>query len=121
MDVALRRSGAGPDAARLDSVTVRPVPTWLARLWGRGTDAMAVRNVVFASRAALQRIEAGDALVLLSHEAVHVEQWREHGTVGFLVRYLGDYIRGRAVGLPHHVAYRAIRFEREAVERSERR
>ena len=81
---------------------------------------MTVRNVVFASRSALERIGDGDALVLLSHEAVHVEQWREYGFVGFLVRYLGDYLRGRAVGLPHHAAYRAIRFEREAVKRSER-
>ena len=72
-----------------------------------------------AAEGALERIGAGDALVLLSHEAVHVEQWREYGVAGFLVRYLGDYVRGRAVGLPHHVAYRAIRFEREAVKRSE--
>jgi hypothetical protein len=120
LDVALRQSGAGPDVARLASVTVRPAPPWLAQVWGTGTDAMTVRNVVFASRSALERIADGDALVLLSHEAVHVEQWREHGVVRFLVRYLGDYVRGRAVGLPHHVAYRAIRFEREAVERSER-
>jgi len=120
MDVALRQSGAGLDAARLASVTVRPVPSWLARVWGRGTDAMTVRNIIFASQAALERIADGDALVLLSHEAVHVEQWREHGVVGFLVRYVGDYLRGRALGLPHYVAYRAIRFEREAVERSER-
>ena len=121
MDVALRQSGAGPDAARLGSVTVRPVPPWLARVWGKGTEAMTLRNVVFASQSALERIDSGDALLLLSHEAVHVEQWREYGIVGFLVRYLGDYVRGRAVGLPHDVAYRAIRFEREAVERSERR
>lgn len=121
MDVALLRSGAGPDAARLASVTVRPVPSWLAKVWGRGTHAMTVRNIIFASQASLERIANGDALVLLSHEAVHVEQWREYGVVGFLVRYVGDYLRGRALGLPHHVAYRAIRFEREAVERSERR
>jgi len=121
MDVALRQSGAGPDAARLGSVTVRPVPPLLARVWGRGTEAMTLRNVVFASQSALERIDSGEALLLLSHEAVHVEQWQEYGIVGFLVRYLGDYVRGRAVGLPHAVAYRAIRFEREAAERSERR
>ena len=121
MDTALRRSGAGRDVAPLASVTVRPVPAWLSSVWGTGTEAMTVRNVVFASQSALERIGTGDALVLLSHEAVHVEQWREYGVVGFLVRYLGDYVRGRAMGLPHHIAYRAIRFEREAVERSERR
>lgn len=121
MAAALRRSGADVDVAGLSNVTIRPVPSWLAGVWGRGTDAMTVRNIVFASRSALERIGAGEARVLLSHEAVHVEQWREHGAIGFLSRYLGDYVRGRALGLPHHVAYRAIRFEREAFERSERR
>ena len=82
---------------------------------------MTIRNVIFASQSALDRIRAGDALVLLNHEAVHVEQWRQYGLVGFLRRYIGDYLRGRAIGLPHYSAYRAIRFEREAVERSERR
>ena len=121
MDAAMRGSGGDPDPALLGGVVVRPVPTWLARLWGSGTNAMTIGNVVFASPSTLLRIVDGDALVLLTHEAVHVEQWREHGTTGFLRRYLGDYFRGRAIGLPHHVAYRAIRFEREAVERSERR
>jgi hypothetical protein len=121
MAAAMRRNGADADVTGMASVTLRPAPSWLARVWGRGTDAMTVRNVVFASRSALERIGAGEAGVLLSHEAVHVEQWREHGVFGFLARYLGDYVRGRALGLPHHVAYRAIRFEREAVRRSERR
>ncbi len=121
LDAAMRLSGGDPDPTLIGSVVVRGVPSWLARVWGRGTEAMTLRNVIFASESALQRIENGDALVLLAHEAVHVEQWRQHGVIGFLVRYLGDYFRGRAIGLPHHAAYRAIRFEREAVERSERR
>lgn len=121
MDAAMRGSGGDPDPALMGSVVVRTVPPWLARLWASGTDAMTIRNVIFASQPALERIADGDALVLLTHEAVHVEQWREYGTLGFLRRYLGDYLRGRAIGLPHYAAYRAIRFEREAVERSERR
>ena len=36
MDAALRQSGAGSDVAPLASVTVRPVPAWLAFVWGRG-------------------------------------------------------------------------------------
>ena len=121
MDVAMRGSGGDPDPALLGAVVLRTVPSWLARVWGRGTDAMTIRNVIFASESALDRIGDGDALVLLTHEAVHVEQWRRYGFVGFLRRYVVDYLRGRAIGLPHSAAYRAIRFEREARERSERR
>ena len=121
MQTAMRRSGGDPDPAVVGTVVVRAVPSCLARLWATGTDAMTVRNVIFASQSALDRIADGDALELLTHEAVHVEQWREYGFFGFLRRYLGDYLRGRAIGLTHDAAYRAIRFEREAVERSERR
>jgi len=120
MNAAMRGSGGDPDPALVGSVVVRTVPPWLARLWANGTEAMTIRNVIFASQSALDRIADGDALVLLTHEAVHVEQWRRYGFVGFLRRYVGDYLRGRAIGLPHSAAYRAIRFEREARERSER-
>jgi len=120
IEAALRTSGVDGGAAHLATAVVRPVPRWLARVWGRETQAMTLRGVIFASRHALDRIHDGDAAVLLRHEAVHVEQWRTYGVVGFLSRYLSDYLRGRAIGLPHYVAYRAIRFEREAVDRSER-
>ncbi len=121
LDVALRRSGIVVDADRYSSVAVRPVPRWLARLWGTGTEAMAFPRVVFASTAAFDSVVDGDAATLLTHESVHIDQWRDHGIARFLTRYLGDYLRGRAVGLPHRAAYRAIRFEREATERTERR
>jgi len=51
---------------------------------------------------------------LLHHELVHVRQWRRHGTVGFLARYTGSYLRWRVRGYPHASAYRRIRFEIEA-------
>jgi hypothetical protein len=51
---------------------------------------------------------------LLRHELVHVEQWRRHGAVGFLVRYLGPYGRARLRRYPHWAAYRRIPFEIEA-------
>jgi hypothetical protein len=54
----------------------------------------------------------------LVHELVHVRQWREFGTLGFLRRYLADYFRGRRKGLGHTAAYLAIRFEVEARELS---
>jgi uncharacterized protein DUF4157 len=51
---------------------------------------------------------------LLRHELVHVGQWRRHGAVGFLVRYLTPYLRARLQGYPHWAAYRRIPFEIEA-------
>jgi hypothetical protein len=51
---------------------------------------------------------------LLAHELVHVEQWRVHGALRFLARYLSDYLRHRAAGLPHWRAYAAIGLEAEA-------
>ena len=51
---------------------------------------------------------------LLAHELVHVRQWRELGVARFLWCYLSAYLRGRAGGLRHNEAYRAIPLEVEA-------
>lgn len=51
---------------------------------------------------------------LLRHELVHVRQWQQLGTIGFLVRYLGAYLRGRLRGYGHWGAYRRIPLEVEA-------
>jgi len=51
---------------------------------------------------------------LLAHELVHVRQWRELGALRFLWRYLGSYAQGRALGLNHQQAYKAIPLEAEA-------
>lgn len=55
---------------------------------------------------------------LMAHELVHVQQWREHGAIGFLGRYLGEYLRARLRGQPHWAAYAAIPYEVEARARS---
>jgi hypothetical protein len=57
---------------------------------------------------------------LLRHEEEHVRQWRRHGVVGFLGRYLFAYARGRLAGFPHWAAYRRIPFEIEAEWRARR-
>lgn len=57
---------------------------------------------------------------LLAHEAVHVEQWRRHGILGFPVRYAAGYLRGRAHGKGHLGAYRRIPMEIEADWRARR-
>jgi hypothetical protein len=51
---------------------------------------------------------------LLLHELVHVRQWRDAGARRFLVRYVGDYLRGRLSGRTHEESYRGIRYEVEA-------
>ena len=51
---------------------------------------------------------------LLAHELVHVRQWSELGFVGFLVRYLGDFIGGLRRHRNWHRAYRDIKAEEEA-------
>ena len=47
-----------------------------------------------------------DDVGLIAHELVHVQQWREHGAVPFLARYLAEYVRGRLRGQPHWTAVR---------------
>lgn len=51
---------------------------------------------------------------LLRHELAHVEQWRRHGGVGFLLRYLSSYLLLRLRGWPHWAAYRRLPLEVEA-------
>lgn len=51
---------------------------------------------------------------LLRHEQVHVRQWRRHGPLGFPVRYLAGYVRGRLQRYGHKGAYLRIPFEIEA-------
>ncbi|MEO6467852.1 MAG: DUF4157 domain-containing protein [Acidimicrobiia bacterium] len=77
-----------------------------------GIVAMTVGRFVFLRRG--HEADVG----LVAHELVHVQQWRELGAFRFLVRYLGAYVRGRARGLGHWDAYRAIPFEAEARTRS---
>jgi hypothetical protein len=60
------------------------------------------------------RARWADDAELARHEAVHVQQWRRLGLVGFLRRYLGAYLGWRLRGHPHIAAYRRIPLEVEA-------
>lgn len=73
-----------------------------------GADAITIGSVISVRRRA-----AGSA-ELLAHERVHVRQWAELGARGFLVAYLGAYLRARLRGYGHWAAYRRIPFEVEA-------
>lgn len=89
-----------PDRRRARIVIVPTLPP--------GVRAMTLGRLVLVRTG-----QAGDR-VLLAHELVHVRQWREQGPVGFLLRYLREYLRGRMAGLGHREAYLAIGAEVEA-------
>ena len=74
----------------------------------RGASAITVGPVVSIRRRFV------DDERLVAHELVHVRQWRSLGAVGFLVRYVGSYLRWRFRGYPHWAAYRRIPLEVEA-------
>ena len=67
-----------------------------------GADAITIGPLVSVRTAAA----ADDHL--LRHELEHVRQWRRLGPAGFLLRYLGAYVRGRLHGYDHWGAYRRI-------------
>jgi len=51
---------------------------------------------------------------LMAHELVHVRQFKDMGSVRFLARYAGSYLRFRLSGYGHMAAYRRIPLEVEA-------
>lgn len=79
----------------------------------RGIAAPGAVATTFGSTVFLRR---GHELTprLLRHEYEHVCQYHRHGWVGFLRRYLLDYLRWRARGYGHRAAYRRIPFEIQA-------
>lgn len=95
-----------PDQVSVRSFPARvPLPRWVA--------AITLPWCVYVRRDLL----GGDPdrlARLIVHELVHARQWRTHGPVGFLRRYLADYLRGRVRRLSHREAYLRIRLEEEA-------
>ncbi len=116
---AMRTNGIDTVDPSFEGVDIRTVPSWLKAVWPKGIRAMSLPTRIHVNAETLARIIAGEAEELLRHEAVHIEQWRREGRVRFLAKYLSSYVKGRAAGLPHAVAYRAIPFEREASSRTE--
>ena len=103
---------AGAGFTHVSAVDVERVRLIVVPVLTPGIVAMTVGRFVFLRRG--HEADAG----LLAHELVHVQQWRELGAPRFLVRYLGAYVRGRARGLGHWDAYRAIPLEAEARTRT---
>ena len=81
---------------------------WVGGPVPRGAAAITIGPLISVRRAA-----AGNRR-LLRHELVHVGQWRRLGPIGFLVVYLGAYLRWRLLAHGHWDAYRRIPLEIEA-------
>ncbi len=94
-------------------IEVKRAPRWLTRLWGRGIQAMTILNRIYVDPGFLggHRRPLG---LLVAHELIHARQWRDHGFIGFLLRYVADYLKGRRDGLGHRDAYMAVGLEVEA-------
>lgn len=82
------------------------------RLWVGGPVPKGADGITLGSLVIVR--EGRDTPYLLQHEQVHVRQWRRYGIVGFLVRYVGEYLRWRLRGRDHRSAYRRIPMEIEA-------
>ncbi|MGE0879974.1 MAG: hypothetical protein AB7L13_22305 [Acidimicrobiia bacterium] len=83
------------------------------RLWVGGPVPPGSSAITIGSVISIRRGHEQSAY-LIRHEKVHVRQWREQGFVGFLVRYVGSYLRWRMRGYGHWAAYRRIPAEIEA-------
>lgn len=95
-----------PEQVTVRSLPARaPLPRWVA--------AITLPWCVYVRRDILDG-EPDRLARLIVHELVHARQWRTHGPVGFVRRYLSDYLRGRMARLSHREAYLRIRLEEEA-------
>ncbi|MDA2925559.1 DUF4157 domain-containing protein, partial [Acidobacteria bacterium AH-259-L09] len=54
-------------------------------------------------------------IALIGHETAHVQEYAEHGLLGFLLRYGSDYLKNRLSGMNEQKAYENIPFEKEAL------
>ena len=87
---------------------------WIGGPVPPGADAWTLGSLVIVREAS-----AGSAH-LLAHELEHVRQYEQLGMVGFLLRYLGDYLALRLRGWGHRPAYRRIPAEATAEWRARR-
>lgn len=98
---------------RPKTVSVRPAPAAMRLVWNPGTGAMTLGNQILV-RPDLLATGGPKLEDLIVHELVHVRQWQNRGIVGFLGKYLRQYLMARIWGARHHIAYLSIDDEVEA-------
>lgn len=81
---------------------------WVGGPVPKGSDAITLGPVVIVRKEHCENAE------LLRHEMVHVQQFRQLGVLGFVVRYVAGYCKWRLRGYSHQGAYRRIPLEAEA-------
>ncbi len=103
----------GPELAAYDLVSAdlrRRVRIQTVPVLPPGSSGMTVGSVVFLRT----DHDRSGGRELIAHELVHVRQYAELGLVGFLLRYLLDYLRQLTRLRHHRRAYLAIPAEAEA-------
>ena len=81
---------------------------WIGGPVPKGADAITIGTTIIV-RKGKER-----SAYLIRHEAVHVRQWKRHGRIGFLVRYISSYVMWRLRRKGHRGAYLRIPLEIEA-------
>lgn len=109
--VIASRSGVDVPDVDLSAVRFRPLPQVVLLLLIGPVAAITVGRTVFVHPYHWVDVVAGRRPELTAHELVHVRQWQRDGVIGFLARYLGDYLRLRVLGCGHEGAYRNIGYE----------
>ena len=104
-----------PDLAT-SGVSIAPMPNLMHAVVGHQVQAMTLGQTIFVAPSGFDDVASGRSKELLAHELIHADQWESEGMVRFLARYLGDYVRLRAIGLDHAHAYRNIGYEFAAYE-----
>ncbi len=119
---AVAAGKAGLDTGDLDlsEVSVRLMPHWMQIALGSSVAAITLGTSIFVAQDRYESVVSGKNPTLLLHELVHVDQWRREGSVGFVSRYVTEYVRNRMIGLDHRTAYCSIGFEVAAYNASER-
>lgn len=98
-----------------DKVNVWPASRWMRALWRPGIQGVTHWKWVFVEPEVLTG--NGERLGrLVVHELVHVRQYVAGGYARFVVRYVGEYVRGRLGGKSPRDSYLAISAEVEARE-----
>ncbi len=99
------------DLERMRVTTGRPL-AFVPLILGAGATTFG-RHVLFAPGSYNPGTARG--LALIAHEAMHVRQFREAGTLRFLLRYLRYRVSTRSRGMRHPLEAPCIRLQRRVL------
>ena len=106
----IERSGLDLDTEEFGNVVFRPMPAMMQCVLKGHASAITLGSHVYFQRSLFDEVIEGHHPDLVAHELLHTVQWRMDG-IGFVPRYLSEYLRLRLVGATHDAAYRSISYE----------